>query len=182
MKINPFLIGGAAFLLWRAVDRGEVGPMDAKRAFVLAIWDASQEAAARVGWPRDLIITAAAHESNYGKSALASKYHNLFGYKANAAWFAAKKPVALLPTWEEENGKVVHVNAPFRVYPSWKESIDDYVDLITRLSRYASADAAAKRGDARGFFDGLQRGGYATDSRYAEKLDGVHRSIEAALV
>lgn len=185
MNIRPLFVVGAAYLLWEALsNRSKIplGPMDEKRAFVLAIWEAAGEPAQREGWPRDIIITAAAHESNYGKSNLAAKYKNLFGFKANRSWLAAKKPVAMLPTWEVIDGKHVKIKAAFRAYPSWKESIEDYISLIQRLSRYEVAEQAALRGDFKGFFEGLQKGGYATDPLYAKKLGTVHRSVESLIV
>lgn len=184
MNIKPILGATAAFLLWQAAVKDSTE--DPKRAFVNAIWAASESVAQRTGWPRDLIITAATHESGAflpkGMSLLGRKYNNLFGYKANAAWLRAKKPVVMLWTWEHLKGKNVKVKAPFKVYPNWKASIEDYVALIQRWSRYQPAEDAALRGDAKGYFAALQKGGYATDPNYAKRLGDVHEVIETYLV
>ena len=58
----------------------------------------------------------------------------------------------------------------FRAYASYAEAFQDYASLLQNSPRYA---AVLKQSDGAGFAQGLQRAGYATDPRYAEKLTQV---------
>lgn len=76
----------------------------------------------------------AANESAYGGSQLAAKHHNLFGTKATGQltpWWRGDK--VTMPTWEVVNGQTVRTTAEFRAYPSWRESLGDYSDVIARV-------------------------------------------------
>lgn len=77
----------------------------------------------------------AANESGYGTSQLSSAYNNLFGLKQGSNWSGQ---TVLLPTWEVIQGKNVQIEASFRVYPSWKESVKDYAEVIRRLYPWAA--------------------------------------------
>jgi flagellar protein FlgJ len=63
------------------------------------------------------------------------------------------------------------VTARFRAYDSYAESFGDYARLMTESPRYGRVVAGATT--ARGFAEGLQRAGYATDPAYADKLTRV---------
>jgi flagellar protein FlgJ len=58
----------------------------------------------------------------------------------------------------------------FRAYASYDESFADYAALM-KQQRYQAVRAAGS--DAQAFATGLQRAGYATDPRYADKLTGA---------
>ncbi len=60
--------------------------------------------------------------------------------------------------------------AQFRAYGSVAENVADYVRVL-REPRYAAALGTGS--DVRAFADALQRGGYATDPQYANKLVAV---------
>ena len=68
------------------------------------------------------------------------------------------------------------VKAKFRAYASYSESFNDYARLMSNNPRYR--EVLAQSGSAQGFAQELQRAGYATDPRYAEKLT---RAINATL-
>ena len=123
----------------------------------------------------------AALESRYGMSRLAKEANNLFGVKAGRRWL---QPVLELPTREWRLGRFVTVLARWRKYASWEECFADYGAIIGRLSWYADAVAAAKRGDARGFLAGLlaqshgpgpadDEPGWASDPEYSAKVLAV---------
>ena len=65
-----------------------------------------------------ITIAQACLESNFGKSELARKYHNLFGVKASG-----DVPKVSLATQEYENGQWVTVQGVFRVYPNFADSV-----------------------------------------------------------
>lgn len=74
-------------------------------------------------------------ESNKGNSGLTQKANNLFGIKANSAW---KGPSVTMPTTEYYNGVKTKVNAAFRAYSSWAESIADHSNFLLVNKRYSN--------------------------------------------
>lgn len=70
-------------------------------------------------------------ESSKGNSGLTVKANNLFGIKGTYNG----QSVTMLTT-EYYNGIACRVNAAFRKYPSWQESINDHSGLFNRLARY----------------------------------------------
>jgi flagellar protein FlgJ len=97
--------------------------------------------------------------------------HNLFGIKASNAW---KGRVVESMTTEYINGKPEKRIERFRAYDSYAQAFEDYARLLSQSPRYADSVAmAASTGSVSTFAQGLQRGGYATDPRYAEKLSRV---------
>lgn len=110
-----------------------------------------------------LTIAQAILESNWGKSSLSVEpNNNLFGIKGE---YNGK--YVTLPTKEFENGKWVTINAKFRKYPSWRESIRDHSDLFNRLSRYANLRGCT---DYKLACKYVREDGYATDPSYTDKL------------
>lgn len=130
------------------------------------------------GIPLSIIVTQAAHESNFGNSQLAQRSNNLFGIKASDDWSGLADDY---PTREVVNGKEITVHALFRKYDSWDASVRDWFKFINK-TRYGKALVAAKLGDAHAFFVELQKAGYATDPSYAAKLDTVMLSVRDAVV
>jgi flagellar protein FlgJ len=141
-------------------------------AFVQRHDVAAREAERTSGIPAAFMIAQAAHESGWGRHEIrhadGTPAHNLFGIKAGALW---KGPVAEVVTTEYVDGKPQRMTQRFRAYASYAESFADYAALMKTQPRYqAVLDAGS---DARAFAQGLQRAGYATDPRYADKLAGV---------
>ena len=89
-------------------------------------------------------VAHAANESAFGASGLTTKANNLFGIKAMGAHtpYWDGKSVSM-PTWEVIDGKHVTIEAAFRAYNTWAESLGDYADLIKRL--YPGAVKGAHR-------------------------------------
>ncbi len=130
---------------------------------------AAEAAQAQSGIPAAFMVAQAAHETGWGRHEIrhadGSRSHNLFGIKAGANW---KGPVAEVMTTEVIDGQPRKVSAKFRAYASYRESFEDYAQLMKNSPRYAGVLAHAD--SAAGFAQGLQRAGYATDPDYAEKL------------
>ena len=101
-------------------------------------------------------------ESNKGNSGLTQKANNLFGIKGdyNGAYVT-------MPTTEYYNGIKITVNAQFRKYPSWAESIDDHSGLFWRAARYTNLRGCT---DYRTACINVQKDGYATSPTYAQTL------------
>lgn len=134
------------------------------------------EAASRAtGVPAEFIMGQAALESGWGKreirNADGSNSHNLFGIKAGRDW---PGKVAEVTTTEYHDGVAGKQVARFRAYDSYAEAFQDYARLLSRNPRYAGALGQESAVD---FAQALQKGGYATDPRYADKLAGVIGSI-----
>jgi flagellar protein FlgJ len=129
-------------------------------------------AAKAIGIPPAFVLGQAALESGWGKREIGAdqgvKSHNLFGIKAGASW---KGATVEIPTTEYVNGVARKVTEKFRAYDSYADAFADYAKLISGSRRYT--EAAKAGGDAVAFAQGLQKGGYATDPRYAEKLASV---------
>lgn len=142
--------------------------------FVAALWPAAQASAHELGVDPRVLIAQAALETGWGRSVLQQgdgrSSHNLFNIKAGESWEGGRVNVATL---EYRDGVAMKERANFRVYDSFKDSFADYVELIKSQPRYR--DALANAGDPRQFVNELQRAGYATDPRYAEKIDAILR-------
>jgi hypothetical protein len=113
-----------------------------------------------------LTIAQACLESADGNSGLTSKANNLFGIKGSGPAGSIT-----LPTTEYINGRSVRVNAAFRAYRHWGESVADHSALIRngvswnrnlyrRVIGVPGKQAAME----------IAAAGYATDPRYADKL------------
>jgi flagellar protein FlgJ len=165
----------AATALRTGSDTAQVkGALGKAAGFVQQNQEAARAVEAQTGIPAGFLIAQAAHESGWGKrdikNADGSSSNNLFGIKAGAGWTG---PTATVTTTEYVNGRPQKVQAKFRSYGSAEESFADYAKLMKDNPRYERAVASASTGNARGWAQGLQRAGYATDPAYADKLSKV---------
>lgn len=120
-----------------------------------------------------LTIAQAILESGWGKSGLAVKACALFGIKATGAW---KGKVFNTQTKECYDGKTyVNIDACFRAYGSWEESIADHSAFLTGAARYA---AVIGERDYKTACRAIKAAGYATAPDYAEKLIRVIAQYE----
>lgn len=100
-----------------------------------------------------------------GLSGLATQAKNLFGIKGSG-----NAGSVLLPTTEYKNGQYVTVQANFRKYNSYYDSMKDHAALLSN-ERYAKYLRNAK--SVNEFAEGIKKGGYATDPNYVNKLLNV---------
>lgn len=82
-----------------------------------------------------LTAAQAVKESRYGNSGLTQKGNALFGIKATKSWTGK---TVTMPTTEYYNGVKTSVNAAFRAYGSWQESIADHSAFLLRNKRYSN--------------------------------------------
>ncbi|WP_068786104.1 glycoside hydrolase family 73 protein [Paenibacillus phocaensis] len=131
-----------------------------KNGFIEKIAPLAVASAKQSGIPASLTMAQAALESNWGNSRLAAEANNLFGLKGSG-------PAGnlILPTTEYRGGNAVTVNAAFRKYRTWAESIADHARLLS-AQRYAGAIRKTGPEAARA----VAAAGYATDPQYASKL------------
>jgi flagellar protein FlgJ len=139
-----------------------------RRHFIDSIWPYAAQAAQRIGVAIETVVAHAALETGWGRHlpvSASGDSNNLFGIKAGSSW---RGDSAVAVTREFNGQEAVATRAPFRTYASVAAGISDYADLLTGSPRFA---AALNQGnDATAFALGLQRGGYATDPAYVQKL------------
>ena len=106
-------------------------------------------------------------ESANGNSELARKANNLFGIKASTPWKGEKYKKT---TSEFVNGKYIKVDADFRKYKSWEESVKDHGEFFkstpTRVKLYEPVYTAKDWQTAVNALTGT----YATSPTYAQTL------------
>ncbi len=138
--------------------------------FVGRLWPHAVDAARSLGVSPHFLIAHAALETGWGKHELrtadGTASNNLFNIKAGNHW--GGKTVQKEVT-EYVNGKAVKSVETFRAYDTPAESFADYANLLGTNPRYSGV---LNQG-AEGFVNGLQKGGFATDPAYADKLRRV---------
>lgn len=136
-----------------------------KDEFITTLAPVAQHNQARYGVLASISLAQAILESDWGQSDLAVNHNNLYGIKGSG-------DDPLYPTQEYLNGEYVTVQAPFRSYSSFGESMADHSKL---LIRGIDGNSQLYQGviDADHYIQAayaLQEAGYATDPNYAEKL------------
>jgi flagellar protein FlgJ len=108
-------------------------------------------------------------------SKLSREANNLFGIKKSKSWTGKTYNIN---TGEVINGKNVVVNADFRAYDSYEDSIKDYVNFLSKNPRYAKVLKATTVKDQA---IELKKAGYATAQNYADTVNQVYNSIKDLL-
>ena len=116
----------------------------------------------KTGILASLTASQALIESNKGNSGLAVKANNLFGIKGKY-----NGQYVTMPTTEYYNGVKTRVNAEFRKYPSWADSIADHSALFNRSSRYSNLRGCT---DYKLACKYVKDDGYATSPTYTSTL------------
>jgi flagellum-specific peptidoglycan hydrolase FlgJ len=131
-----------------------------KQKFINLIKDGAIQAYKKYNILPSLTMAQAILESSWGKSAPGNM---LFGIKwTKDCGYGAQ----LLWTTEFYNGKAQKVQAKFRKYKNFAESILDHAQLLL-LTRYKPVREAKSYKEA---CTQIQKCGYATDPKYADKL------------
>ena len=114
-----------------------------------------------------IVISQAIHESNWGKSGLATNGKNLFGIKGSY-----NGQFVTMRTHEYSNGKKIWIDAKFRKYPSWYESMEDLAKLYINGVSWDRNKYKKILGekDYKKAANAIQSAGYATDPNYASKI------------
>ena len=137
--------------------------------------DKISESASEIGAEQDLyasvMIAQAILESGSGNSSLSSEpNYNLFGIKGTFE----SDSVAMLTLEDDGSGNYYQITGQFRKYPSYKESLEDYAKLLKGGTSFNETFYAGTwKSKTTSFHEATQflTGKYATDTRYAEKLD-----------
>lgn len=115
-----------------------------------------------------VMIAQAILETGWGSSKLSSApYHNLFGIKGSYQG----NSVVMNTREETPNGVSYYINDGFRAYPSYKESLYDYVNLIKGKDLYKGA----WKSNTNSYQDATKHltGRYATATNYNVALNRI---------
>ena len=115
------------------------------------------------------IIAQAIIESGWGKSGLASKYHNYFGLKCGSSWKG--KSVNMATKEEYKVGTITNIRDNFRVFDDFDDGIRGYFEFI-KTSRYANLKGVKSPEE---YVRRLKADGYATSSKYVDNVMRVIR-------
>lgn len=147
--------------------------LDYKKEFINQIGETSRKLASENDLYASVMIAQAILESNWGRSKLSlAPNYNLFGIKGNY-----NGESVVFPTLEDDgNGNLYTVNEKFRKYPSYKESLENYVRVLKNVNfgnglYYAGAFLS----NTNSYQDATRHltGRYATDTTYHTKLDRI---------
>ena len=118
------------------------------------------------------IIAQAILESGWGKSKLATTYHNYFGLKCGTKWTG--KSVNMNTQEEYEPGVLTTIADNFRVFDSMEEGVKGYFEFI-QLSRYQNLKGIT---DPRTYLETIKADGYATSSTYVQNNMNLVKQYE----
>ena len=119
----------------------------------------------RTGIPASIILAQGLHESNAGKSDLATKANNHFGIKCKSYWTGQ----TYFHKDDDLNKRGELIESCFRSYGTDIESYVDHSNFLTQTAHYAPLFILDKD-DFVAWAWGLKQCGYATDPHYASKL------------
>ena len=140
--------------------------------FLQSLYPQAKQAAEQLGLDPKALLAQAAVETGWGQylihNSQGQNSHNLFGIKAGKNWTGDK---AVVDSIEFEQGVAKTAKSPFRVYASFSDALQDYVDFVKQNPRYENA--LSNTGQAEQYFSALQQAGYATDPDYANKVVAV---------
>lgn len=142
-------------------------------AFVAAIAEDARELGLTYGVYASVMIAQAILESGSGQSGLASPpYYNLFGIKGTSG----SRSVSMMTAEDNGTGEFYTIQAAFRAYTGYKESLKDYVHLLrTGISGNADFYKKVWRSEAKNYLQATEylTGRYATDTSYNNKLNSL---------
>jgi flagellar protein FlgJ len=145
---------------------------DDAQSFIKQLYPAAQQAAAELGIDPKALLAQAAIETGWGQHMIhntsGQNSYNLFGIKADRRWQGDR---AMVDTIEFEQGVAATKKAPFRMYDSFADSMQDYVSFVQQNTRYE--EAVRQSQSPQDYFSELQKAGYATDPNYANKVTSV---------
>jgi len=140
-----------------------------QKEFIAAIVPGAQELQKEFGIFASTTIAQACLETGYGKFLPTDKNtgkasFNLFGVKGTGPAGSVT-----CKTWEVYNGQKVNIDANFRAYSNYTESLRDHHKVLM-ANRYIPVRQATTPEEA---CRQLQKCGYATDPAYPEKLISI---------
>lgn len=126
--------------------------------------DAAKEQMKRYGIPASVTLAQGILESANGKSQLCKECNNHFGIKASQSWLQNGGQYRLYSD-DKPNEK-------FCLYASANDSYEHHSKVLAGSKRYAACFKLSPD-DYKGWTNGLQNGGYATNKQYAASLQKI---------
>ena len=139
-----------------------------REEFIKELYAQTYQLAKDEGIPHDFIMAQVIQETGWGKHILEGT-NNIFNIKADSSWEGEKSTHRV---WEMVNDKKVWVDADFRKYESYGESINDWIEFLHKNKRY-EALFEEKNLSTEAFASRIQDAGYATDPNYAQHIINV---------
>ncbi|WP_018658860.1 glucosaminidase domain-containing protein, partial [Allofustis seminis] len=141
--------------------------------FISTVGEHARQVANKNGLYASVMVAQAALESGFGQSTLSkAPNYNLFGIKGN---YNGQSVTMKTSEWSSSNGWY-QVNADFRKYPSYAESLQDNANVLRNGPSWdPNYYKGAWRENANSYLDATQwlQGRYATDPSYASKLNNI---------
>ncbi|EAW7136456.1 GW domain-containing glycosaminoglycan-binding protein [Listeria monocytogenes] len=159
------------------VKDAEAATTASQQAFIDKIAPAAQASQEQYHLLSSITLAQAILESGWGKSGLATKGYNLFGIKGKY-----NGQSVIMSTSEYVNGQWIKVDAEFRKYPSWNESVTDHTLLLVNGTSW-NKNLYKKVVDATDYKVAameLQKAGYATSPTYGASLIQVIENYDLA--
>ena len=150
----------------RQAQQKQATTFQSEADFLAAMTPVAKEVAEELGVSHKIILAQAALESGWGTKA---KNNAFFGIKSHG-----KAGSQTFTTHEEVDGQLVKTQADFRQYDTPEDSIRGYRDFLKSNPRYRHFLAA---GNEDSQLMALQESGYATDSKYAQKLKAIMKGL-----
>ncbi|WEV45775.1 glucosaminidase domain-containing protein [Streptococcaceae bacterium ESL0687] len=151
----------------------DVKPVQATKDFIESIGDSARDLGQKYDVFASVMIAQAILESGSGSSGLSRvPYNNLFGIKGGSGVAS----VVFATQEDAGNGQLYSIQAPFRVYSSSAQSLEDYVTLIRNgISGNSSIYKGVWRSEAKNYLQATDylTGRYATDTQYSNKLNSI---------
>lgn len=127
--------------------------------------------------PASITLSQAILESKYGESQLAYKANNHFGIKVGGIDWKGGRYCVYTNEFNKKFNKMEKKIGCFRSYDSAEEGFAHHSDFLINRPRYSGLFLLAID-DYKGWANGLQSAGYATDPKYAEKLINLIERFE----
>lgn len=170
----PFLIVGAViffiFFFTLAILAERSGPLPTgisihrEEDFIEEMAEEAVKLQEEYGILPSVTIAQAILESNWGRSGLAQNENNYFGIKGSSD--------SVEYVTREYTEEWIEIDASFRSYSSWEESMEDYAQLMAHGTNWNS-DLYRDVVEAENYEEAayaLKEAGYATDPDYPEKV------------
>jgi flagellum-specific peptidoglycan hydrolase FlgJ len=139
-----------------------------QRAWIEQMAPAAQASQTKYGVLASITLAQAILESGWGKYAIGNNY---FGIKARQG-----EDYCDARTTEFVKGQKIRITARFRKFRTVQECFERHGELLATAKCYRPAMAVS--GDPLAFALQLQRCGYATDPKYAQKLTDLIRDFD----
>ncbi|WP_092092216.1 glycoside hydrolase family 73 protein [Pisciglobus halotolerans] len=138
-----------------------------KEAFIIRLSGYAQTLQEEYDVLPSISIAQAILESNWGTSDLSVENNNYYGIKGSDP-----KNTVNMRTKEYVDGEWIEIEAPFRKYDDWRESMKDHALLFVNGTNWNpdQYQTVLEAEDYKEAAVALSKSGYATDPTYPDKL------------